>query len=1258
MTEQQPFVHLHVHSEFSLLDGLSRIKHLTKRAKELNMPALALTDHGTMYGSLDFHRACKRAGIKPILGVETYVAARKMHQKDAQKDRERFHLLLLAQNQAGYQNLLHIASDSQLDGYYYRPRVDHDYLASHSEGLIATTGCLAAEVPQAILQGNMKRAHKLMSYYLDVFGKERFFVELQEHSIPELTQVNKTLVDMAGRYNLKFLATNDVHYTLAQEADPHDVLLCIQTGKTVEDADRMRLSDQSYYLKTREEMARLFGELPGALDNSLLIAEMCDVNPEPEGYHLPHFEVPQGHTPQSYLRELCENGLAWRYGETRARSDEGLRRRLEHELNIIGSMGFDTYFLIVWDLCEFARREDIWWNVRGSGAGSVVAYTLGITGIDPLENSLIFERFLNPGRVSMPDIDLDYPDDRRHEMIEYTVKKYGSDKVAQIITFGTMGARAAVRDVGRALDISLSEVDSIAKLIPAIPGKPCSIDDAMDRDHEFYTAELAERYRSEDGVRRLLDMARQLEGVARHASTHAAGVIISDRPLVEYAPLHRPTNNSDENNMGVVTQWPMEVLESIGLLKVDFLGLSMLTIMRRACELIEAREGVRYTMENIPYDVGQVGPDPEKRPEALFELLGHGDVLGIFQVEGAGMRRLMLEMKPKRFDHIIAAISLYRPGPMENIPTYIRRMHGREEVKYHHADLQPILEDTYGILVYQEQIIRIAAELAGYEPGEADMIRKAVAKKKQDLMEKHRLQFTDGAVARGYSREVCEAIWGDIEYFARYGFNKAHAADYAVITCQTAFLKAHFPVEYMAALLSVERNDTAKVALYLADARRMGILVKPPDINNAGLDFTIEEDSEQQIIRYGLGAIKNAGEGAIQVILSEREANGPFADLVDLCERVDLRRVGKRALESMIKVGVFDCWGSRPRLLDGLDRMMSYSGSCHDAAAVGQMSLFGAGSAVPMDIAVELLRSESDVPVIDLRELLDWERELIGVYLSEHPLQRKLDALQSVVNATTADLDSTMNGRGITIAGIISRLRQHTTRKGDAMAFATLEDLHGSADLLLFPSVWKQVRMDVKVDQIVLVRGKVQVEGEQDTATILADSIDINFQVAKAAEEMVHHSGGDGWSSAYEPSGAFAGVEDGFDAFGKQATSGSGMIPPPPPAWDDEEWMLQEADGDGYDAAPAHVNGKSAPQQVSGKAARAVVVEVDPKADWQQIFREAVSLSNRYDGPDRLSLKLAGQTLSMEFGEGFTGYCPELESALQELTGVISICCQ
>ncbi len=1317
--DQKPFVHLHVHSEFSLLDGLSRLDHLARRAKELNMPALALTDHGTMYGTIDFYRTCRREGIKPIIGVESYVAARSMTDRDPDLDRSRYHLLLLAQNQTGYQNLLKIVSAAQLEGYYYRPRTDHSYLAAHSEGLIATTGCLAGEIPSAIKNGNVDEAHKLMGTYLDIFGRDRFFVELQEHSIPELTAVNKVLFDMARHYELPFLATNDVHYTTAAEATPHDVLLCIQTSKTLKAQDRMRMSDQSYYLKSYDEMARLFGDIPGALDNSLLIAEMCEVDPEPEGYHLPKFEVPEGHTTKSYLREKCEEGLVWRYGAERASGDETLRRRLDHELGVIHRMGFDAYFLIVWDLCEFARSQDIWWNVRGSGAGSVVAYSLGITGIDPLANGLIFERFLNPGRVSMPDIDLDYPDDRRHEMIDYTIRKYGSDKVAQIITFGTMGARAAIRDVGRALDVSLAEVDVLAKQVPAVPGKPASIADALDPEHDFYSPDLARRYKEESWVRELVDTAQNLEGVARHASTHAAGVIISDIPLVEYAPLHKPTSGAEGEGIGVLTQWPMEIVESIGLLKVDFLGLSTLTVLRRAAELIEARHGTRYTMENIPYDVGHVGPDPEKDPAQLFDMLGRGEVAGVFQVEGAGMRRLMMQMRPRRFDHIVAAISLYRPGPMENIPEYIERMHGKKEVAYHHADLQPILEETYGILVYQEQIIRIAADMAGYAPGDADMIRKAVAKKKRALMDKHKAKFIAGAAANGYAEEIGEAIWSDIEFFARYGFNKAHAADYAVITCQTAFLKAHYPVEYMTALLSVERNNTDKVAQYLAETRRMSIDVRPPEINSSELDFTIEEQDGRPIIRYGLGAIKNAGTAAIELVLCERAENGPFASLAELCERVDLRRVGKRALESMIKVGVFDAWGSRPQLLDALDRMLSYSGTTHDAAAVGQMSLFGGAMDGDAGLAVDLLSPSSSLPAMDQREILAWEKELVGVYISEHPLSRYLDLAAELASATTADLAEMANNRGVSVLGLLTYLRTHVTKKGDSMAFGSLEDLQGTVELIFFPRTWKQVRSLVELDRVYLVMGKVRTENG-DRPQIIVERIQNDLTVARPAdvdERPAAPPPPDRARPAVPPPAASADTA----SSGKPASSGKraplerpapkrkvpptgkqaagpkpaaqqmlASGPPPPPNFEPDDDYLFAPPG-GQAAAPPRrpplddVNAEPAPirpgpmpsaatppsdlQAKSEKPAPPVnaddaeangppkVVTVQIQADdlWRDTCRRIVQLAGGFEGQDSLRISIYGQPMAMDFPNVRTCYCPELIDQVRRLPGIAGV---
>jgi len=719
------------------------------------------------------------------------------------------------------------------------------------------------------------------------------------------------------------------------------------------------------------------------------------------------------------------------------------------------------------------------------------------------------------------------------------VRKYGQDKVAQIITFGTLGARAAIRDVGRALDVPLPEVDAVARLIPAIPGKPAKIVNVLDKEHEFYSADLEQKYKSDPRVRELVDTAKQLEGVARHASSHAAGVIISDKPLVEYVPLHRPT--SGESGLGgirSVSQWPMEIIEKIGLLKVDFLGLSTLTVMRLAAQLIAQRHGVHYTMDNIPYDIGQFGPPPDddKGMDKAFAMLARGDVQGVFQVEGSGMRKLMMDMKPQRFDHIIAAISLFRPGPMENIPEYIRRMHamlfeGKDIAVYHAPELKPILEDTYGILVYQEQIIRIAAELAGYEPGEADMIRKAVSKKKRDLMDQHKAQFTAGAMQRGFSQEVCDAIWGDIEFFARYGFNKAHAADYAVICGQTAYLKAHYPVEYITALLTVDHADTEKVAKYVADARRLGITVAPPSLNRAQLDFTIEDSyaegpgskgarargsksgaadaffspaslrpgspaANRATIRYGMAAIKNAGEGAVQSIIDEREANGPFRDPVDLAERIDLRRIGKRALESMVKVGVFDEWGTRPQLLDALDRMIGHSGSTHAAAAAGQMTLFG-GNGGNFKVAVNLMRSDKDVPGIERRQLLDWEKELIGVYLTEHPLQQRLGDLQSIVTARTGEIDAAWNGKAVTLAGLVVGSRTTNTKKGQAMAFVTLEDLDGKVDLVFFPKVWAACRELVQTNQILVVRGQVQAQNE--SISILVNSAQTKLTVAQDA---------------------------------------------------------------------------------------------------------------------------------------------------------------
>ncbi len=708
------FVHLHVHSEYSLLDGFSNIKKMVKRAQEMGMPALALTDHGTMFGVMEFYKSATEAGIKPVIGLEAYLAARRMSDRDPQLDKRSSHLLLLAENETGYRNLLRIASAAQLEGFYYYPRIDHEFLAGHAEGLICTSGCLSGEIPRLIQQENLEAVHRQLAWYYEVFGKDNYFLELQEHDIAESKLVNKTLLNLGKHYQARFIATNDVHYIDPGDARLQDIMLAIQTGSVLSDPNRMRMSDKTFYLRGPEEMAALFVEMPEVLSNTLLIAERCNLDLSFKGYRLPQFNLPQGYSIETYLRKLCEDGIERRYG---ARStDPQVRQRLEYELNVIHEMGFDSYFLIVWDLCRHAREQGIWYNARGSAAASIVAYTLHITLVDPLQHGLIFERFLNPGRISMPDIDLDFRDDRRAEMLVYTAEKYGDDKVAQIITFGTLGARAAIRDVGRVMDIPLSEVDSAAKLIPNISGKTVTIAEALEEVSEF-----KQLYQSTPYFKELIDTARQMEGVVRNAGTHAAGVIVTDKPIIEYLPLHRPTGSSaGDSPIKIVTQFEMSHLEALGLLKVDFLGLATLTIMARACALIWERHGVNLNLGNIPTD------DP-----ATYELLGRGDTAGVFQVEGSGMRRYLMQMKPKVLDHVIAMVALFRPGPMDFIPRYIRRMHGEEAVEYQHPMLEPIFKETYGYPVYQEQLMFVVMNLGGYSASEADDLRKAVSKKQK-----------------------------------------------------------------------------------------------------------------------------------------------------------------------------------------------------------------------------------------------------------------------------------------------------------------------------------------------------------------------------------------------------------------------------------------------------------------------------------------------------------------------------------------------
>ncbi len=1074
------FVHLHTHTVYSLLDGFSNIKKLVKRAKELEMPALAITDHGTMFGVVEFYNAARDAGIKPIIGVETYMAARRMSDRDSKLDKKSSHLLLLAENETGYKNLLKITSAAQMDGFYYYPRIDHEFLAEHSEGLICTSGCMSAEIPRDLIEERPEEAVRRMNWYYDVFGPDRFFVELQQHNISEIVDLNRKLVELGAKYSAKFVATNDVHYINLEDAAYQDVLLAIQTGKALSDPDRMRYDSQTFYLRSPQEMSRLFAEIPEALSNTLMIAERCNVDLGFKGYHIPEFPVPEGYSTQSYLHHLCEIGLEKRYGSRK--NDPVIRERLNFELEVIHSMGFDSYFLIVWDLCRYASESGIWYNTRGSGAGSLVAYSLFITLVDPIEHHLLFERFLNPGRVSMPDIDLDFRDDRRSEMLVYAAQKYGDDKVAQIITFGTMAARGALRDVARVMEIPIPEVDKVAKLVPNIPGKPMSLSEALAE-----VPDLKAAYDSDPKIKSLVETAIHMEGTVRNAGTHAAGLVISDRPITEYLPIHRPTSGSEESPVKTVTQFEMGILDSMGMLKVDFLGLSTLTVMARACDMIKQRHGKEYDLNNIPLD------DPE-----TFRLLGEGKTAGVFQLEGTGMTRYVVEMKPKNLDNIIAMVALYRPGPMDFIPSYIKRMHGEEPIEYRHPALEPIFRDTYGIPVYQEQIMRASVEIGGFTRSESDDLRKAISKKMADKIAKNKEKFIKGASERGImDKATATAIFEDWEQFARYGFNKSHAADYGLVSVQTAYLKAHYPAEYMSALMSVFKDDSAKISLYIADARAMGIEVLPPSINHSGMDFTIEDlPGNKTAIRFGMSAIKNVGAGPVEVILKGRRESGPdipFRDLNDFANRADLKAVGKRSLECLIKVGAFNGFGERAALLASLDQMVAASASHFKAAETGQMSLFGAATGVQAQSII--LGGQKT----DKKEALAWERELIGLYLSDHPLKEYETYLTQGFITNALELNELSNQQPVRVAGLVVSSRPYKTKTDKMMGFVTLEDLTGNIELVIFPRTWDKFRPLCEEGKVVLAVGKV------DAATtppkVLVDEIRTDFTMYVSAEE-------------------------------------------------------------------------------------------------------------------------------------------------------------
>lgn len=1278
------FVHLHVHSEFSLLDGQSRIQALVERARQLEMPALGITDHGVMFGVLDFYRACRSAGIKPVIGMEGYLARRGMKDRDPRLDRSPHHMLLLAKNMTGYRNLLKIASASQLEGFYYRPRIDKDFLSRHAEGLIATSGCLASEIPRLVNSGDEQLAREQIGWYQDVFGSENFFLELQSHDIPALHELNRWLCEYrrSGHSPVQLVAANDVHYVNRDDADAHDTLLCIQTSSLKSEPDRMKMEPfNSYYLKSADEMRAGFNGLPPelvneALRNSIKIADMTDIDLTPKGYHLPAFPVPDGYDEHSYLRRLIDIGMEWRF-DADWRNDSIFSERIERELNIIHSMGFDAYFLIVWDLCEFARQADIWWNVRGSGAASLVAYCLGITNIDPIQNGLLFERFLNPGRVTMPDIDLDYPDDRRGEMIAYAAQKYGEDKVAAIITFGTMGAKAAVRDVGRALDVDLGLINRAAAMIPQEARQKKL------REYVDGNPELLDLYNSDADLQRVIDTAMDLQGMTRHASTHAAGVIIADQTLVDLVPLHRITGKDPSGGaLSAVTQFPMETAEYIGLLKVDFLGLSTLTIMRKACELINRHRGIDYSIDSIPYrHEAATGDDQRARLDDAFRMISEGATVGVFQVESGGMQQMLRQMKPRVFENIVAAISLYRPGPMEFIPQYCRRMHGEEAITTLHPMLEPILAETYGICVYQEQIMEIAGELFGYELGEADLMRKAVSKKLPEELNKHRAIFMERGPQNGIDRETAEAIFEMIEFFANYGFNKAHAADYAVITVQTAYLKCHYPEEYMTALLSVQRDDLAKVSTFLEECRRLNIPITPPDVNRSQLDFDIEtaEDSRRSI-RFGLGAVKNAGARALEDLIKAR-GEAPFGSLEDFCERIDLREIGKRTVESLIKVGALIRFGARATLLAALDEILRYSAAYHDEKENRMNFMFGE-SAGNVEGKLQRLKQLDEAP---RRQILSWEKELLGFYLSGRPVDRHRSLLEKQNLQKIADLKSPAltKPEALRVAGEVTAVRKITTRKGDMMAVLSLEDWHDSAgiiEVVLFPRTYAKAldafaerkrQMPEAADsldegEIVLITGRY--DESRGDPQIIADRLSLNFDAAIAADDEFRapqEEAEPAWADAEdEPPDAF------MEAMESAAPPSVDELPPAPP----DEFDRAPAPSNGAPPAqepvepitapedePEWVNGGShldlpGEEQTQQQEPRLISVTMATSDDTDRDRRKLQHIHNTlvsFPGIDRFRIVLlrGGDSIPLKFPDQTTSICEALKRELVEIVG-------
>ncbi len=1044
------FVHLHCHTEYSLLDGCNRIPDLVGRAVELGMPALGMTDHGVMYGALQFYKACQKAGIKPLIGCEVYVSQRTMFDKESRKDDRPYHFTLLAQDREGYRNLLQLVSAGHLEGYYYKPRVDRARLEKHARGLVALTGCLRGEVNVALLEDDLKGARGRLGELRDIFG-ENLFVELMDHGIEEQHKTNHELIRLARDMNLPLVATNDAHYLTRDDASVQDTLVCIQTGKTLDDPNRMRFAAPEFYLKSYEEMARRFGHLPESLSNTLMVAERCNLEMDLSTVYLPKFPCPDGVTSDQMLRQLCREGFLWRFGTENP--GQAYLQRLETELEVIIGKGFPDYFLIIWDFIRYARDHGIPVGPgRGSAAGSLVAYLTGITQLDPLKHALLFERFLSPERTELPDIDTDFCVERREEVIRYVREKYGHEYVSQIITFGRMKARAAIRDIGRVMGVPLPDVDKIAKTVPAGPG--------VDLKMALETPEFKALYDQDQTARQLIEQALKVEGMARNAGIHAAGVVMSSQPLSTIVPLQKM--NGDE----VVAQFDMNDVAEVGLVKMDFLGLRNLTVINHCLRIIERSRGERLDLTTLSHD------DPEdEKCRKTYQLLSEADTNGVFQLESDGMKRYLKQLKPDKFSDIVAFLALYRPGPLQGgvVDDFIRRRHGKGgAIVYPHERLENILKETYGFFLYQEQVMQTANVLAGYSMAMADGLRKAMGKKKADVMEKHRKIFTEGAVGLGVDKKVAADIFETMEKFAAYGFNKSHSAAYAVVTYQTAYLKANYRQEYMAALLTSVVSSIEKVSFFIAECTQSGISVLPPDVNESMVEFSVVPAG----IRWGLAAIRNVGEGAVENLLEARRRDGRFLDLADICGRIDLRVCNKRILEGLIKAGALDSFGeTRATLLHSLDACIDYGQRLARDESSGQFGLFDAIGESKVSFAQ---MGAKKCPEMDKKTLLSWEKEMLGVYLSDNPLCEVKDVLKARASHVIAELGSVETGAKIKIGGLVTSVRKIVTRFKTTMAFMQLEDFTGSIEVSLRPQAYEKFGVLLQDGAMLLVEGTTE----------------------------------------------------------------------------------------------------------------------------------------------------------------------------------------